>query len=91
MPMPTKAQIEKYSTEKAIDEMAKYDSGFAIAAAIFELASANNSIAKQISNLGTGNAATPMGAIEFLACQIKESSQIIASAMSEISNAIERA
>lgn len=47
-------------------------------------------IANSIHKLGTGDAATPMGAIELLANEIKEGSARIAEALEAIAQAIER-
>lgn len=43
-----------------------------------------------LRNLGTGNAATPMGAIEFLACEIKEGSIRVAESIATIGEALAR-
>lgn len=54
---------------------------YAIAYALLLLASATDRVATQLKYLGTGDAATMMGAIEFLAThlgeQIKEAAQLI--------------
>lgn len=43
-------------------------------------------VAMQIKWLGSGNASTEMGAIEFLASQIKEAGENVAGAISEAKN-----
>ncbi|MHB1001950.1 MAG: hypothetical protein ACYC27_22140 [Armatimonadota bacterium] len=57
-----------------------------------ELAQAVNHLAiqlgVQLSAIGTGNADTNMGAIEFLATQIKEGLDGVASSISELAEAI---
>jgi hypothetical protein len=72
--------------EKSILDEAETDSGFAIAYAVIKLADAVNSVAYQLKNLGVGNAATEMGAIEYLATQIAESGSKIADAVREAAN-----
>ena len=52
------------------------------------LANALEQIAKALSNLGLGNAATQMGAIELLSKEVKEGSERIAEALLEIAEAI---
>lgn len=47
-------------------------------------------IARALDRLGTGNAATEMGAIEFLASQVKEGNKEIASALYSIAQATEQ-
>jgi hypothetical protein len=58
------------------------DPGFAIAYALLELAEAQRSTATHLKYLGVGDAATTMGAVEYLATQI-------ADGMSRLSAAIE--
>jgi hypothetical protein len=50
--------------------MAEKDGLFAIAFALLQLAHAQQSIATHIKYLGTGDAATTMGAIEFLGAHV---------------------
>ena len=52
------------------------------------LANALEKIAKALSNLGLGNAATQMWAIELLSKEVKEGSERIAEALLEIAEAI---
>ncbi len=52
------------------------------------LAEALEKIAKALSNLGLGNAATQMGAIELLSKEVKEGSERIAEGLQAISEAI---
>jgi hypothetical protein len=70
-------------TERTITERASTDSLYAIAAAILELAAATESVACQLKYLGTGNAATQMGAIEYLASEVKGGLQSIGEAITE--------
>lgn len=48
-----------------------------------------NSIANAIRKVGVGDAATPMGAIELLAMETKESGASISSALERIADALE--
>jgi hypothetical protein len=50
---------------------ASTDSGFAIAAAIFQLAEATESVAHQLKRRSFGTATTDMGALECVAMEIK--------------------
>ena len=57
-----------------------------------QIADAIKTLATHVKYLGVGNAATPMGAIEYLAIQIREGSlalQSLASAAGKIASAIE--
>jgi len=54
-----------------------------------DLAAALNSIAYALRQLGTGNAATQMGAIEALAVAIKEGCADIADAIRSVSESLE--
>ncbi len=51
----------------------KTDGAYMVAIAVIALADRVGGVAMALDRLGLANAATPMGAIEFLACQIKES------------------
>jgi hypothetical protein len=55
------------------------DGRYAIAYALLQLASAQEHTARALERLGTADAATPMGAIELLAGEVKQVSQAIAS------------
>jgi predicted RNA methylase len=82
-----------YETEQVIAENAATDSGFAIAAALLRLADAQEKIARRLSDLGTGNAATQMGAIEFLTVELKSALQEVAGSIAQVAetkDAIER-
>ena len=46
-------------------------------------------IAKTIRDLGTGNAATPMGALEYLASEVHDQGKAIALALHHVAEAIE--
>jgi len=52
------------------------------------VAEALTSIAVHLKYLGTGDAATTMGAIEFLAKEVKEGTERIADALTAIADAI---
>jgi hypothetical protein len=68
--------------EQIIRQGAEHDGTYAIAHALMGLTRA-------IERLGTGDAATPMGAIEFLGAQVREVANTLRS-LSEIAEAIER-
>lgn len=55
-----------------------------------QTAKALQSIAMQLKHLGVGDAATPMGALEFHATQVREGADAIASALTEVAAAIDR-
>ena len=52
--------------EQSIASSAATESGYAIAYAILKLADACQSVATQLKYLGTGDAGTTMGAVEYL-------------------------
>lgn len=66
-----------------IEERAASDSGYAIALALFELADAQRTIGVHLKYLGVGDAATTMGAIEYLATHLGEKVDRIADAIIE--------
>jgi hypothetical protein len=51
---------------------------------ILAIAEAINNLARAIDRLGTNQAATPMGAIEALALEVKEGFSLLASAISDL-------
>jgi len=53
------------------------------------LSGALHEIARTLRDLGTGNAATPMGALEYLGSEIHEQGQAIALALHHVAEAIE--
>jgi hypothetical protein len=63
---------DDHEIEESIASSAITESGYAIANAILKLADACQSVATQLKYLGTGDAATTMGAIEYLATEIKK-------------------
>ena len=73
----TDSRLKDHFAAKAAD-----DPGFAIAYALLELAKEQQNTAVHLKYLGVGDAATTMGAIEYLATQITEG-------MSRLSSAIE--
>lgn len=64
------------------------DAGFAIAYAILRLAEAQEATASALRALGTGNAATEMGAIEALSVSVEALSSSIREGMSDVARAI---
>lgn len=56
---------------------------YAIAAALLEVAEQQGRVATALKYLGTGDAASTMGAIEFLAVAVREGSKAIASAQTD--------
>ena len=63
---------DDHEIEQSIAVSASSEGEYAIAYAILKLADACQSVATQLKYLGTGDAATTMGAIEYLATEIKE-------------------
>ena len=47
-------------------------------------------VAKALRDLGTGNASTQMGAIEFLATCVKDSGDAVSSSIGSVAEALER-
>jgi hypothetical protein len=74
---------EDRQVEEAIRRRAMHDSGFAIAYAVLRLAAAQDRTATWVKNLGTADAATPMGAIEALAVVMRDGMRDIAQAIGE--------
>jgi hypothetical protein len=54
-----------------------------------EMASAIENVAKALRYLGTGNASSSMGTIEYHAAAVKESALIISSSLESIASAID--
>lgn len=73
--MPAKA--EQHIQDFCEDKARNGDGAFAIAYALLELAEAQKNTATQLKFLGTGDAATTMGAIELLASEVKHVSEAI--------------
>jgi hypothetical protein len=69
--------------DDVIEEKARTDSGYAIAYALLKVAEAQKTVATHIKYLGVGDAATTMGAIEFLSVHIGEKIDNLASAIIE--------
>lgn len=65
-----------------IMERAVEDSGYAIAWAILRLTD-------QVKYLGVGDASSSMGAIEFLATQVKEAGDGVARSIGELADAVQ--
>jgi hypothetical protein len=57
---------------------------------LFAIARSISSIALQLKYLGVGDAATTMGAIEFLAVAIKQGSENVACALERVADAIDQ-
>ena len=55
-----------------------------------EIADAIESVATWIKYLGTGNAATQMGAVEFLAKETKDGLNMVADAIFELASVLDR-
>jgi hypothetical protein len=55
-----------------IEEKAASDSGYAVALAVLELVEAQKTIGVHLKYLGVGDAATTMGAIEYLAVRLAD-------------------
>lgn len=53
------------------------------------IAGALSEIARALRDLGTGNAATPMGALEYLGSEVHEQGKAIAAALHHVAEAIE--
>jgi hypothetical protein len=64
------------------DRARKGEGAFAVAFALLELARAQDRTATALKNLGNGDAATPMGAIEALGAVLKDGAEQIADAIS---------
>lgn len=64
------------------------DSNFEAANVVDVIAGAGHNISRALKALGNGTSDAPMGAIEFLAVQVREGSSAIASALSEVAAAI---
>jgi hypothetical protein len=69
--------------EQSIASSASTESGYAIAYAILKLADACKSVATQLKYLGTGDAATTMGAIEYLATEVRDGIKSISAEIRE--------
>jgi len=61
-----------------IEQEARTDSGYAIAYALLRIAEAQDRTATQLKYLGTGDAASTMGAVELLAMELKGVGQALA-------------
>ena len=70
------------SIENEWAEKSEHDSNYAIAYALCKVAAA-------LRMLGTADAATPMGAIELLAMEVKEGTERISSRLSDIEQALQ--
>jgi len=68
------------------DKARKGDGSFAIAFALMQIARHQKSLAYQVQSLGLGNAASPMGATEFLATSVRDVGDAISSALQAIAD-----
>lgn len=75
-----------HELSEAIRAKAAGEGTFAIAWAIIRLAEAQRATATSLALLGKGDAATPMGALEMLAGEVKAGSAAIANALGEIAD-----
>lgn len=69
------------------DRARKGDAGFAIAYALIDLTDAQEATAKALQRLGMADAATPMGAIETLALEVKNAARLLTEAMERADSA----
>ena len=87
--MPKAPDWSEFSDGRVTDELktrAGTDPGYAIAFALMRLASAQERTAMWLKHLGLADAATPMGALEIVAMEIKAA----AAAQGEIAAALDR-
>ena len=75
----TDSRLKEHFAAKAAD-----DPGFAIAYALLELAEAQRNTATHLKYLGVGDAGTTMGAIEYLATQIRDGVDRLACAVESL-------
>jgi hypothetical protein len=68
------------------DKARQGDGSFAIAYALLKLATESGNISYQLGRLGLAEAATPMGAVELLSLQLKETGEGIADALQAIAD-----
>lgn len=78
--------MEQHFQDYCEDKARKGDSGFAVAYALLELVRAQERSASALRKLGMADAATPLGAIEALIMQMKETGEIVAEALRERSD-----
>jgi GTP cyclohydrolase III len=87
--MDIDTDIER-NLEESIVNRAGSDSGCAIAYAILKLSESQEKIAYQIQYLGGGNSMSQMGAVEFLAGELRDAMQTISGSIEEATKALER-
>lgn len=71
---------------EVFEKKAHKEAGYAIAYSLMQLAKQQEMVAIHLKYLGTGDAATRIGAVEFLAMETKG----IATALSEVADALRR-
>lgn len=77
--------MQQKHIEDLFEEKARSGEGsYAIAYALLRLAEAQKDSAIALKDLGLADAATPMGAIEFLSREIRDTGRSIADAISEL-------
>lgn len=76
------------NVEEVIENKAKSSGAFAVAFAILELNRTQRELVKEINALGFKDAATPMGALEHLALEVKRSGESVSAALGSISDAL---
>lgn len=64
------------------------DGQFAIAFALMQIAREQKSVATHLKYLGFGNAASDMGALEFLAVAIRDGAEGVAGSLASIAEAV---
>jgi hypothetical protein len=74
---------DDHEIEQSIAVSASSEGEFAIAYAILKLADACQSVATQLKYLGTGDAGTTMGAVEYLATEVRDGMQSISAEIRE--------
>jgi hypothetical protein len=70
--------MNDYDPEEVFADKAETDSGFAIAYALVRLAKAQESVAYQLKRLGICDAATEMGALEYVGVNLGHAAEAFA-------------
>jgi hypothetical protein len=78
--------VREADLDDLIKKRAKGDAGYAIAYALLRLAEAQEATAVHLKYLGVGDAASTMGAVEFLATKVGE----VAQSLSEVAGQVEK-
>lgn len=72
---------QKHIEDLFEDKARAGDGSFAVAYALLRMAEAQNATAAALRQLGTGDAATTMGAIELLAVEVRDGARAIEAAL----------